>query len=48
MFRIRLNIAESKRAELAISATNKTTECSRKKFGFVKLEQPTDELLSKM
>lgn len=26
MFRIRLNIAESKRAELAISATDRTTD----------------------
>lgn len=33
MFRIRLNIAESKRAELAISATDRTTESSEKKFG---------------
>ena len=37
MFRIRLNIAEFKRAELAISATDRTTESitdsSEKKFG---------------
>ena len=37
MFCIRLNIAESKRAELAISATDKTTdrttESSRKRIG---------------
>ena len=30
MFRIRLNIAESKRAELAISATESTTDSSEK------------------
>ncbi len=48
MFCIRMNIAEFKHTELAISTTDRTTECSRKKFGFVKLEQPTDELLSKM
>lgn len=37
MFRIRLYIAESKRTELAISATDRTTESttdsSEKKFG---------------
>ena len=33
MFCIRMNIVESKRAELAISATDKTTESSEKKFG---------------
>lgn len=51
MFRIRLNIAESKRAELAISATDKTTdrttESSEKKFGEKDIVEKLGEKLGK-
>lgn len=51
MFRIRLNIAESKRAELAISATDRTTESSEKsseiKFGEKNIVEKLGEKLGK-
>ena len=51
MFRIRLNIAESKRTELAISATDRTTEritdSSEKKFGEKNIVEKLGEKLGK-
>lgn len=51
MFRIRLNIAESKRAELTISATDRTTESitdsSEKKFGEKNIVEKLGEKLGK-
>ena len=51
MFRIRLNIAEFKRAELTISATDRTTEstidCSEKKFGEKNIVEKLGEKLGK-